>query len=137
MDAAAVNALQATLEVVTVAEPVLAYAVAIVRATRASRQVQTGASPRGVEALVKLGRARAVIAGRDYVTPDDVKAVAVPGLAHRVVLRPELWIRGVDDVEVVEAILDEVPTPATLPPEAPTGVIAGAAADDGREDTLG
>ncbi len=132
VDRATVGRLQDTLELVTVSEPVLAYAVAIVRATRTNKQVQTGASPRGVEALVKLGRARAVIAGRDYVTPDDVKAVAIPGLAHRVVLRPELWIRGVAGAEVVAAILDDVPTPATLPPGA-----SPASADGGLEDTIG
>ena len=127
---AAVESLQASLELVTVSEPVLAYCVAIVRATRASRQVQTGASPRGVEAVVKLARARAVIAGRDYVTPDDVKAVAIPALAHRVVLRPELWIRGVGGSEVVEAVLDEVPTPSTLPSTAQAAGGTTMAGDD-------
>ncbi|MGI9614653.1 MAG: AAA family ATPase [Acidimicrobiales bacterium] len=131
-----VVALQATLELVAVSEPVLAYAVAIVRATRANNQVQTGASPRGVEAVVKLARARAVIADRDYITPDDIKAVAVPALAHRVVLRPELWIRGVGGGDVIEAVLDEVPTPATLPPGAPAAASTGAARDR-TEDPIG
>jgi MoxR-like ATPase len=121
VDAATVAALQATLELVVVSEAVLTYSVAIVRATRLSKQVQAGASPRGVEAVVKLGRARALIAGRDYVTPDDVKAVAVPALAHRVVLRPELWIRGVGGAAVVESVLDEVQTPSTLPAQIGSG----------------
>ena len=64
---------------------------------------------------MKLGRATAVIDGRDYVTPDDVKAIAVPALAHRIVLRPELWVRGVEASQVVNEILASVPTPATLP----------------------
>jgi MoxR-like ATPase len=135
LDRTSVQSLQASLELVAVSEPVLAYAVAIVRATRTSKQVQTGASPRGVEAVVKLARARAVIGARDYVTPDDVKAVAIPALAHRVVLRPELWIRGVAGAEVVETVLDEVPTPSTLPtgPGAPAAAGSGTAGD-GLED---
>ncbi|MDH4278976.1 MAG: hypothetical protein OEW83_12950, partial [Acidimicrobiia bacterium] len=67
------------------------------------------------EALVKVARARAVLDHRGYVTPDDVKAVAVPTLAHRIVLRPELWVRGVDPSSVVHECLDTVPTPTTLP----------------------
>ena len=115
VDEPTVLGLQAALEDVSVAESVIEYCVALVHATRASAQVQAGASPRGVEALVKLGRARAVLDGRDYVTPDDVKAVAVPALAHRIVLRPELWVRGIQDDEVVRDVLTSVPTPSTMP----------------------
>ena len=115
VDRDGVAALQATIESVTVDESVLGYAVALVRATRASAQVQMGASPRGLDALVKLARALAMLAGRDYVIPDDVKAAAGPTLAHRIVLRPELWVRGVEGQAVVEEVLDSVPTPATLP----------------------
>lgn len=115
MDRDLVLRLQATMETITVSEPVINYAVALVHATRASAQVQAGASPRGVDALVKLGRARALLARRDYVTPDDVKAVAVPALAHRIVLRPELWVRGIDASVVVDECVAQVPTPSTLP----------------------
>lgn len=110
--------LQASLEDVVVSDAVVAYCVAIVHATRASASVSAGASPRGVEALVKLGRARAALSGRGYVTPDDIKAVAVPALAHRIVLRPELWVRGADTSSVVIDCLDLVPTPPTLPASA-------------------
>ena len=70
------------------------YMVDLVAATRTAPGVQVGASPRGSLALLKLSRCRAALAGRDYVTPDDVKAVAVPALAHRLALRPELWVRA-------------------------------------------
>ena len=117
VDAATLTAMQASVEDVLVSEPVIEYCVSLVHATRASTQVHAGASPRGVEALVKLARARASLEGRSYVTPDDVKAVAVPALAHRIVLLPELWVRGVDTASVVQDCLASVPTPPTLPPE--------------------
>jgi MoxR-like ATPase len=115
VDAATVLAMQAAMEDVVVSEPIIGYCVALVHATRSSTQVHAGASPRGVEALVKLSRARAGLDGRDYVTPDDVKNVAVPALAHRIVLLPELWVRGAESVSVVEECLHTVPTPPTLP----------------------
>jgi MoxR-like ATPase len=117
VDADTLTAMQASMEDVLVSEPVIEYCVSLVHATRASAQVHAGASPRGVEALVKLARARASLEGRHYVTPDDVKAVAVPALAHRIMLRPELWVRGIDTVSVVQDCLESVPTPPTLPPE--------------------
>jgi MoxR-like ATPase len=122
VDQATVLAMQAALEDVVVSDAVIDYCVALVHATRHGGQVHAGASPRGVEALVKLGRARAVLDRRSYVTPDDVKAVAVPALAHRIVLRPELWVRGIDAESVVAEMLTTVPTPQTLPlaqPQAP------------------
>ena len=82
---------------------------------RADPRVALGASPRGTLALFKLARARAVLARRRFVTPDDVKAMAVPALAHRVILRPELWVSKVSPVQVVEDLLAQVPTPATDP----------------------
>ena len=115
VDAATVLRLRATLETVTVTDPLLHYAVELVHATRSDPQVHAGASPRGVEAVVKLGRARALLDGRDFVEPDDIKAVAVAALAHRIVLRPELWVRGIDAGSVIERCLATVPTPATLP----------------------
>lgn len=107
--------LQATMETVNVSEPIIEYCVSLVHATRSSAQVHAGASPRGVDALVKLARARAVLARRDYVTPDDVKAVAIPALAHRIVLRPELWVRGINASSVVAECVAVIPTPSTLP----------------------
>jgi len=118
VDADMVLRLRATLETVTVSDPIIGYAVALVHATRDDSQVYAGASPRGVEAVVKLARARAMFDRRDYVSPDDIKAVAGPALAHRIVLRPELWVRGIDAGSVVERCLDVVPTPTTLPSEA-------------------
>ena len=115
VDHATVLSLQAANEDVVVSDPVIEYCVAIVHATRESLQVSAGASPRGVEALVKLARARAVIDGRSYTTPDDIKAIAVPALAHRIVLRPEIWVRGGNATEVVDEVLDSVQTPPTLP----------------------
>jgi MoxR-like ATPase len=103
--------LQAALEQVHVADSVRAYCVDVVAATRASESVAVGASPRGSLALLKLARGKAVLAGRDFVLPDDVKAVAVPALAHRLVLRPELWVQRVSAEDVVREVLELVPTP--------------------------
>ena len=114
-DDLAVLRLQEAIEDVLVSEPVIEYCVALVHATRSSPQVSAGASPRGVDALVKLARARALLDRRAYVIPDDVKAVADPALAHRIVLRPELWVRGGNTSDVVADVLAAVPTPATLP----------------------
>jgi MoxR-like ATPase len=108
-------AMQRAIEDVHVASSVGRYMVELVGATRASPRVQVGASPRGTLALLKVSRAKAAMAGRDYVTPEDVKAVAVPALAHRLILRPELWVRRVRTEDVVAELLEQVPTP---PPEA-------------------
>ena len=83
----------------------------IVAATRESQSIAVGASPRGSLALLKLARCRAALAGRDFVVLDDVKAVAAPALAHRLVLRPELWVRRVSADDVVLEVLAAVPTP--------------------------
>ena len=82
-----------------------------VTATRESRRLAVGASPRGSIALLKLSRAKAALAGRDFVTPEDVKAVAVPALAHRLMVRPELWVQRLRGEDVVEEALETVPTP--------------------------
>ena len=105
-------AMQASLEQVHVDRSLREYAVALVRATRESGQLEVGASPRGSLALLKLSRARAAIQGRDFVTPDDMRAVAVPALAHRVVLQAEVWARQVSAGEVVQGIVDSVPAPS-------------------------
>ncbi|HEY2265434.1 MAG TPA: MoxR family ATPase, partial [Streptosporangiaceae bacterium] len=90
-----VLAMRDSLERVEVTPDLLEYVVAIVTATRKDAQVQIGASPRGGLALVQLARGQALLSQRDYVVPDDIKQVAVPALAHRITLRPELWVRQV------------------------------------------
>jgi MoxR-like ATPase len=114
-------AMQRALEQVHVSETVGRYVVDLVGATRESAKVELGASPRGSLAVMKHARACAALAGRDYVTPDDVKAVAVPALAHRLVLRTELWVRRVRPESVIEEIVASVPTPPAedLAPVAP------------------
>jgi MoxR-like ATPase len=103
--------LQQALEQVFVSEPIVGYVVDLAAATRASRRLAVGASPRGSLALLKLSRARAALSGRDFVVPEDVKAVAMPALAHRLTLRPELWVQRVRAEDVVQEVLDAVPTP--------------------------
>jgi len=110
-DAAGVLAMRETLEQVHLDPDLLGYVVALTAATRAHPQVTVGASPRGTLAVVQLARGNAVLDGRDYVTPEDVKAVAVPALAHRLVLRPEMWVRQVTGEDVVTDILATVPVP--------------------------
>ncbi len=112
IDREALLDMQRACEDVYVSEPVGLYMVDIVTATRESPSIQVGASPRGSLALLKLSRCRAALDGRDYVTPDDVKAVAVPALAHRLTLRPELWVQRISAEDVVRERLDAVPTPA-------------------------
>jgi MoxR-like ATPase len=104
-------ALQGAVEDVHVDPAVEAYMVDLVAATRGHSAVEIGASPRGSLALVKAARARAAVEGRDFVTPDDVKAVASPTLAHRILLKPDPWIRGVRTATVVTAVLAQVPVP--------------------------
>lgn len=103
--------LQAAVEGVHVSEPIVGYVVDLVAATRSDPQLQTGSSPRGSLALVKASRAVAALGGRDYVTPEDVQRVAVPALAHRLILRPELWVRGLTGDDVVADVVSRVPTP--------------------------
>jgi MoxR-like ATPase len=109
-------AMQAALEGVFVAEPIEEYMVDLVQGTRTDRRVALGASPRGSLALLKLARAEAALRGREFVTPDDVKTMAVPALAHRLILRPELWASKVSPVQVIEDLLVQVPTPKTETP---------------------
>ena len=110
-DRQALRAMQAAIEEVHVAPPLAEYAVAIARATRDSPQLTVGASPRGSLALMKLARARAAYLGRDFVTPDDIKAVSIPALAHRLTLAPELWVQRIDPAEAVRAAVASVPVP--------------------------
>jgi MoxR-like ATPase len=115
LGAADVLRLRAAVEMVTVEQDVVDYVVRLVAATRTHPQVSVGASPRGALALVQLARAGALLRGRDYVTPDDVKRTAVPALAHRLTIRPELWLRQVRPEDVVRELLDTVATPPTRP----------------------
>jgi MoxR-like ATPase len=115
-DRETLRAMQAAIEQVHVAPPLAEYAVAIARATRDSPQLAVGASPRGSLALMKLGRARAAYLGRDFVTPDDIKAVSIPALAHRLTLAPELWVQRIDPAEAVRAAVASVPVPVADEP---------------------
>jgi MoxR-like ATPase len=103
--------MQAAIEQVHLDESVGRYIVDLVVATRESASTAVGSSPRGSLALLKLSRCRAALTGRDFVVPDDVKAVAVPALAHRLVLKPELWVQQRTGDDVVRDVLDHVPTP--------------------------
>ena len=115
-DADGLAALQEACEDVEVDPSVGRYCVALATATRHHRQVLIGASPRGSLALLLAARAYAVIAGRDFVLPEDVKAVAVPALAHRITVKPELWLRDVDGPSVVADVLETTATPPTVRP---------------------
>jgi MoxR-like ATPase len=103
--------MQRAVEQVHVDRSVGLYMVDLVGATRSASGVQVGASPRGSLALLKLSRCRAALSGRDYVIPEDVKAVAVPALSHRLALRPELWVQRLRPDDIVRDLLDQVPTP--------------------------
>ena len=104
-------AMQASLEDVHVAGVTERYIVDLVQATRSDPRVALGASPRGTLALLKLARAAAVLERRDFVLPDDVKAMAGPALAHRLILKPELWASRISPAQVVEGLLEQVPAP--------------------------
>ncbi|HWB49066.1 MAG TPA: MoxR family ATPase [Stellaceae bacterium] len=107
-------AMQAALETVQVDRSVEDYIVDLARATRDDPRIALGASPRGTLALFRLARAEAALNRRDFVTPDDVKAMAAPALAHRLLLRPELWVTKVAAADIVGEILERVPTPRTV-----------------------
>ena len=104
-------AMQRTLEDVFVSDAVERYVVDLVQATRSDHRVALGASPRGALALLKLARAWAALRGRDFVTPDDVKAMASSALAHRLILQPELWVSKLSAAQVVNDLLTQVPVP--------------------------
>ncbi|HKD89466.1 MAG TPA: MoxR family ATPase [Streptosporangiaceae bacterium] len=108
-------AMRGSLEQVEVSPDILEYVVALVKATRDHAQIQVGASPRGGLALVQLARGQALLEQRDYVVPDDVKRIAVPALAHRITLRPELWARKVSSDDVIAGVLDRVAVPRIDP----------------------
>jgi MoxR-like ATPase len=137
IDADTLRAAQRTLESVAVEDSVTGYIVDLVAATRAHRHVQVGASPRGSLALLLVARARAVLAGRDYVTPEDVKAVAPAALAHRLSLRPEMWLRRLDPAEVVAEVCEQTATPpsAQLPAYSAPPAADGSLAPTDRPDS--
>jgi len=104
-------ALREQLLAITIREEILGYLVDIVRGTRQHESVLVGAGPRATQSLLHASRALAALNGRDFVTPDDVKAMAVPVLEHRLILRPEFEIEGLGIREVIESILQQVAVP--------------------------
>ena len=121
VDAPTLIEMQRALESVHVSSSIEGYIVDLVTATRTSPRLAVGASPRGSLAVLKLSRAKAAIAGRDYVVPEDVKAVAIPALAHRLTLRPELWVQRIRGADVVAEALATVPTPPAEDSRPPGG----------------
>jgi len=113
VDARTLQSMQAALEEVTVEDSIGRYIVSLTSATREHPSVLVGSSPRGSLALLLLSRARAAMAGRDFVVPEDVKDVAGNALAHRITLRPEMWLRRVDPSFVVDEVLQATPAPAS------------------------
>ena len=106
-----VIAMQQACEDVYVDPALRMYMVEVVSRTREDPRVLVGASPRGSQALLKTSRAAAALRGRDFVTPDDIKAVSELAIAHRIILKPEHQIKGLEAGEVIQAILREVPVP--------------------------
>ena len=113
VDAHDLMAMRESVEQVSVHEDVLHYVVSLAAATRHHPQVAVGASPRAELDLVQLARARALLLGRDYVIPEDIKALATPAVAHRITLRPEMWVRKMHGSDVVEELLRRLPVPRT------------------------
>jgi MoxR-like ATPase len=111
VDADTLLAMRESLESVHLDADILDYVVSIVAATREHAKASVGASPRGTLAVIQLARGRAAVDSRDYVTPEDVKAVAVAALAHRLVLRPEMWVRQITGADVIREVLDGIPVP--------------------------
>ncbi len=111
-DAAGLSAMQAAVETVDVDEDVSRYCVTLARATRDHRHVLLGSSPRGALAMLLTSRAYAIVSGRDYVTPDDVKTVAQAVLTHRITVRPELWSSNVTTTSIVDDVLGRTPVPS-------------------------
>jgi MoxR-like ATPase len=106
-----INALRAALQQVTVRDELTSYVVDLVRATRDHEAVLVGAGPRATQSLLLASRARAALDTRDFVTPDDVRALAEPVLGHRLVIRPEFEIEGMTIEELIGRVLEAVPVP--------------------------
>jgi MoxR-like ATPase len=111
LDAVTLLAMRESLEQVHLDDDLLEYIVRLVAATRSHPQIMVGSSPRGTLAVIQLARGHAAIDARDYVIPEDVKAVTVAALAHRLVLRPEMWVRKVTGEDLVTEILAAEPVP--------------------------
>jgi MoxR-like ATPase len=111
VDASELIEMQDSLELVHVSRPIGLYIVDLVAATRSHPDVEVGASPRGALALLKVARGHALMSDRDFITPEDVKAMAESVLAHRLTLRPEMWVRKVSGADVVRSVLERVPAP--------------------------
>jgi MoxR-like ATPase len=107
-------AMQAAVEGVHVDPDIALYCVDLATATREHRDLEVGASPRGAQGLMLVGRARAVMDGRDFVTPEDIKATAIPVLAHRVSLTPQAWANGVVAAQVIQGIVSQVAGPPAV-----------------------
>jgi MoxR-like ATPase len=106
-----ITALRQQLEAIVMREELTAYLVDIVRATRQHESILVGAGPRATQSLMLACRAYAAMSGRDFVTPDDIKAMAVPVLEHRLILRPEFEIEGLGTAEVIQQILEQIAVP--------------------------
>jgi MoxR-like ATPase len=111
ISAEALAALREQLRALTVRDELVGYAVDIIRATRKHESVLVGAGPRASQALLLASRAAAALGGRDFVTPDDIKSMATPVLAHRLILRPEFEIEGLSVAEVIQNILQQIAVP--------------------------
>jgi MoxR-like ATPase len=111
VDAHDLLAMRESVEQVSVHDDVLHYVVSLAAASRHHPQVAVGASPRAEIDLVQLARARALLLGRDYVIPEDIKALATPAVAHRITLRPEMWVRKIQGSDIVEELLRRLPVP--------------------------
>ncbi|MEZ0381858.1 AAA family ATPase [Mycobacterium sp. pW045] len=119
VDADDVMAMRESVEQVSVHDDVLRYVVSLANGTRHHPQVAVGASPRSELDLIQLARARALLLGRDYVIPEDVKALATSAVAHRIALRPEMWVRRIQGADVVDELLRRLPVPRTPGAPAP------------------
>jgi len=111
LDPESTRAVQLAVETVHVSAPVAHYIVDIVDGTRQNPRTEAGASPRGSLGLLKMARAWAAMGGRNYVLPDDVKAMSVPTLSHRLLLMPDQWVRGVQPFEVISEVVEMIPAP--------------------------
>lgn len=119
IDAGDVMSMRESVEQVSVHDDVLRYVVSLANGTRHHPQVAVGASPRSELDLIQLARARALLLGRDYVIPEDVKALAISAVAHRITLRPEMWVRRIQGADVVDELLRRLPVPRTQAAPAP------------------